>query len=173
MVKGKAELHVLTEYSPYAMGLVIITPSNKAIIIDGGRPTEEFNVKAHVGNRDIAAWILTHTHGDHVSCLSGLISKKDPMLDRVECFISNFHTPEFFRSVGSEGEAQFVEKYKNYIETNGKKLIEPVKLASAACENYAALKDISDKLGGRVLNNCIYNVKNIGDRLHHRLKHLL
>ena len=127
MVKGKAELHVLTEYSPYAMGLVIITPSNKAIIIDGGRPTEEFNVKAHVGDRDIAAWILTHTHGDHVSCLSGLISKKDPMLDRVECFISNFHTPEFFRSVESEGEAKFVEKYKNYIETSGKKLIEPVK----------------------------------------------
>lgn len=127
MAKRKAELHVLTEYSPYAMGLVIITPSDRAIIIDGGRPTEEFNVKAHVGDREIAAWILTHTHGDHVSCLSGLISKKDPMLDRVQCYISNFHTPEFFRLVGSEGEAKFVEKYDAYIKESGKKLIEPVK----------------------------------------------
>ena len=109
------------------MGLVIITAEDRAIIIDGGRNTEEFNVKAHVGDRQIAAWILTHTHGDHVGCIHGMIKRKDPMLDRVECFISNFHTPEFFRSLGAEGEASFVEVYDSYINNNGKKFIKPVK----------------------------------------------
>ena len=126
MVKGKAQLHILSEYSPYAMGLVLITADDRAIIIDGGRDTEIFNVKAHVGDRPIAAWILTHTHGDHVGCIQTLISTKDPILDRVECFISNFHTPEFFRLVGSEGEARFVERFNSFIADNGKKHIEPV-----------------------------------------------
>ena len=75
MKKGKAELHILSEYCPFSMGLVILTPENRAIIIDGGTPTEAWNVKAHVGDRQIAAWILTHTHGDHVGCLRSLMKR--------------------------------------------------------------------------------------------------
>jgi beta-lactamase superfamily II metal-dependent hydrolase len=126
MAKGKAELHILTEFCPFAMGFVIITPENRAIIIDGGTYTEAHNVKAHVGDREIAAWILTHTDGDHVGCLKDLIVSKNPILDRVECFYSNFHTPEFFRSLGGEPHAKFVELYDSYIAENNKKFIRPV-----------------------------------------------
>lgn len=127
MAKGKAELHILTEFCPFAMGFVIITPENRAIIIDGGTYTEAHNVKAHVGDREIAAWILTHTDGDHVGCIKDLIVSKDPILDKVECFYSNFHTPEFFRSLGGEPHARFVELYDAYIAENNKKYIAPVK----------------------------------------------
>ena len=102
MVKGKAQLHILTEFCPFAMGFVIITPANRAIIIDGGRYTEAHNVKAHVGDREVAAWFLTHTDGDHVGCLEEMIVKKDPFLNRVQGFYSNFHTPAFFRSLGGD-----------------------------------------------------------------------
>ena len=126
MIKGKAELHILTEFCPFAMGFVIITPEDRAIIIDGGTYTEAHNVKAHVGDREIAAWILTHTDGDHVGCLKDLIVSKDPILDRVECFYSNFHTAEFFRSLGGEPHAKFVDLYDGYIAESGKKFIRPV-----------------------------------------------
>ena len=59
-MKKRAKLHVLTEYSQYSMGFVIITPEDRAIIIDGGRSLELPNVEAHVGDRPVAAWILTH-----------------------------------------------------------------------------------------------------------------
>ena len=118
MVQGKAELHVLTEFCPFAMGFVIITPQNRAIIIDGGTYTESGNVKAHVGDRKVAAWILTHTDGDHIGCLKDMIVSKDPMLDKVECFYSNFHTSEFFRSLGGEPHAKFVDLYDSYISEN-------------------------------------------------------
>ena len=127
MAKGKAELHILTEFCPFAMGFVIITPEDRAIIIDGGTYTEAHNVKAHVGDREIAAWILTHTDGDHVGCIKDLIVSKDPILDRVECFYSNFHTPDFFRSLGGEPHAKFVELYDAYLTENNKKHIQPVK----------------------------------------------
>ena len=126
MAKVKAELHILTEYSPFAMGFVIITPEDRAIIIDGGTYAELWNVKKHVGDREIAAWIFTHTDGDHVGVFANMMGQNDPMLDRVQTYISNFHTPEFFRSVGGEGAAKFVEKYNAYIADNGKKLVEPV-----------------------------------------------
>ena len=131
MVKGKAELHILTEFCPFAMGFVIITPQNRAIIIDGGTYTESGNVKAHVGDREIAAWILTHTDGDHIGCLKHMILSADPFLDQVKCFYSNFHTAEFFRAVdsgkGGEGAAKWVELYDSYIEKNQKQYIRPVR----------------------------------------------
>jgi beta-lactamase superfamily II metal-dependent hydrolase len=126
MTNRKAELHVLTEFCPFAMGFVIITPEDRAIIIDGGTYTEAHNVKAHVGDREIAAWFLTHTDGDHIGCIKDLILSKDPILDRVECFYANFHTPEFFRSLGGEPHARFVELFDSYITENGKKLVRPV-----------------------------------------------
>ena len=125
MVKGKSELHVLTEFCPFAMGFVIITPENRAIIIDGGTYTEAHNVKAHVGDREIVAWFLTHTDSDHIGCLRDMIVSNDPFLDRVECFYSNFHTAEFFRSLGGEAHAKWVERFDRYLEENNKKHITP------------------------------------------------
>ena len=127
MVKGKARLHILTEFCPFAMGFVIITPDDRAIIIDGGTYTEAHNVKAHVGEREVAAWILTHTDGDHVGCLKSMIDQNDPFLDRVSCFYSNFHTVEFFRSLNGEPHAQWVETYDAYIKENNKGYVCPVK----------------------------------------------
>ena len=81
MIKGKSELHILTEFCPFAMGFVIITPEDRAIIIDGGTYTEVPNVKAHVGDRQIAAWILTHTDGD-MSVASRIL-----LFQRILCLI--------------------------------------------------------------------------------------
>ena len=131
MVKGKAELHILTEFCPFAMGFVIITSENRAIIIDGGEYTEMDNVKAHVGDRPVAAWILTHTDCDHIGGLKEMILGNDPFLDRVECFYYNFHTPEFFRAVDPEkyGDhyAKVVETFDSYIERSKKPHVIPVK----------------------------------------------
>jgi ribonuclease BN (tRNA processing enzyme) len=127
MVKGKAELHVLTEFCPFAMGFVIITSENRAIIIDGGTYTEMPNVKAHVGDRPIAAWIITHTDKDHFAGLKDMMLANDPYLDRVECFYANFHTPAFFRSMGDETYASWVEIYDAYREKGKQKFITPVR----------------------------------------------
>lgn len=131
MVQGKAELHILTEFCPFAMGFVIITSENRAIIIDGGEYTEMDNLKAHVGDRSVAAWVLTHTDCDHVSGLKEMILSGDPFLDRVESFYYNFHTPEFFRAVDPEkyGDhyAKVVETFDSYIEKSGKTHVIPVK----------------------------------------------
>lgn len=127
MVKNKAELHILTEFCPFAMGFVIITPKNRAIIIDGGTYTEMDNLKAHVGDRPVAAWIITHTDKDHFAGLRDMILARDPFLDRVECFYSNFHTPAFFRSMENEGHASNVELYESYIAESNKGFVRPVR----------------------------------------------
>ena len=126
MAKKSAELHVLTEYCPFSMGFVIITPEDRAIIIDGGTYTEAHNVKAHVGDRPVVAWFLTHTDGDHVGCLRDMIRQEDPFLDQVECFYANFHTPEFFRSLNGEPHAKWVETYEAYLAEKNKKSVRPV-----------------------------------------------
>ena len=90
-----AELHVLTEYSYFSMGFVIITDKGRAIIIDGGRTAEIHNIEAHVGDRPIAAWILTHPHLDHVTAFSHMMKENHPYVERTEKVYYNFHTPEF------------------------------------------------------------------------------
>lgn len=91
-----AELHVLTEYSYFSMGFVIITDKGRAIIIDGGRAAEIHNIEAHVGDRPIAAWILTHPHLDHVTAFSHMMKEGHPYIERTERVLYNFHTPEFY-----------------------------------------------------------------------------
>ena len=95
MIKGKAELHILTEFCPFAMGFVIITPEDRAIIIDGGRSLELPNVAAHVGDRQVAAWILTHPHSDHITCINHALKHRHPLLDRTEKIVYNFHDYDF------------------------------------------------------------------------------
>lgn len=65
-------LYQLTETSPFMMSFVIVTKQNNVIVIDGGRPEDMPLLKAHIGNRHISAWILTHAHDDHIS---GFISE--------------------------------------------------------------------------------------------------
>lgn len=93
--KKAAELHILTEYSPFAMGFVIITPEDRAIIIDGGWKNEFPNILDHVGDREIAAWILTHPDGDHIGALLFAMRTDHAVLDRVKAFYYNFPTAEF------------------------------------------------------------------------------
>lgn len=62
-------LHMLTETSPFMMSFVIITQQDRAIIVDGGRAADMPLLKEYVGNRPVAAWILTHAHDDHIDGL--------------------------------------------------------------------------------------------------------
>ena len=67
MKNPETVLHFLKEESPYMMSFVIITQEDNAIVIDGGRPADMPTLKACLGGRHIAAWILTHAHNDHIS----------------------------------------------------------------------------------------------------------
>ena len=71
MKNPETVLHLLKEESPYMMSFVIITREDRAIVIDGGRPEDMPALKACLGGRQIAAWILTHSHNDHYSCFLG------------------------------------------------------------------------------------------------------
>ncbi len=62
-----SKLYMLTETSKFMMSFVIITDNDQAIVVDGGRPADMPLLKEYVGNRRIAAWILTHAHGDHIT----------------------------------------------------------------------------------------------------------
>jgi beta-lactamase superfamily II metal-dependent hydrolase len=66
-MEQKTMLYQLTETSEFMMSFVLITKSNNAIVIDGGRPADMPLLKKYVGNRHISAWILTHAHIDHIT----------------------------------------------------------------------------------------------------------
>ncbi|MBQ9773224.1 MAG: MBL fold metallo-hydrolase [Clostridia bacterium] len=63
----KTTLYMLKETSPYMMSFVITTERNRCIVIDGGRAEDMPDLKACIGGRTVAAWILTHPHTDHIS----------------------------------------------------------------------------------------------------------
>ena len=68
------ELYMITEYSPFKMGFVFLTDGGQAVIVDGGRPADMPPLLELVGDRKIAAWILTHPHLDHISGFNDLIA---------------------------------------------------------------------------------------------------
>ena len=68
----KTLLYQITETSKFMMSFVLVTKSDNVIVIDGGRKEDMPLLKEYVGNRHIAAWILTHPHHDHIS---GFISE--------------------------------------------------------------------------------------------------
>lgn len=107
----QAELHILTEYSPYSMGFVIITKENRAIIIDGGRLQELPNVAAHVGDREVAAWILTHPDGDHIGAITDAMKLSHPLIAATEAFLYQFHSVEFCAKWGYAGDLIRFQKY--------------------------------------------------------------
>ncbi len=66
-MNAETKLYMLTETSKFMMSFVIITKTDQAIIVDGGRPLDMPLLKEYVGKRHIAAWILTHAHADHIT----------------------------------------------------------------------------------------------------------
>ena len=118
MKNKRAMLHILTEFSQYSMGFVIITPEDRAIIIDGGRSLELPNLAEHVGDRPVAAWILTHPHSDHITCINHALKTGHELIERTKKFIYHFHECEFYSQYTKEGERepylQFIERIKPY-----------------------------------------------------------
>lgn len=88
------ELYMLTEHSPFMMGFVFLTDGGQAVIIDGGRPADMPYLFELVGERKIAAWILTHPHLDHISGFNDLIARGFDT-DRIEKVYYNFPSVEF------------------------------------------------------------------------------
>lgn len=93
------------------MGFVIITEQERAIIIDGGWRAELPNIAAHVGDRPVAAWILTHPDPDHIDALTHALKTKHPIVDATEKFIYNFHSRDFYAQYGNAVAIDNFEKY--------------------------------------------------------------
>ena len=89
-----AELYMLTEHSPFMMGFVFLTDGGQAIVVDGGRPADMPHLFELVGDRKIAAWILTHPHLDHISGFNDLIANGFD-LNRIETVYYNFPSVAF------------------------------------------------------------------------------
>lgn len=92
-----AELYMMTEHSPFMMGFVWITDAGRAVVIDGGRPEDMPQLYELVGNREIAAWFLTHPHIDHVSGFLDSITKEDKRA-QIRAVYSDFPSSGFVLS---------------------------------------------------------------------------
>ncbi len=88
------ELYMITEYSPFKMGFVFLTDGGQAVVVDGGRPSDMPPLLEIIGERKIAAWILTHPHLDHISGFNDLIAKGFDT-DRIEKVYYNFPSVAF------------------------------------------------------------------------------
>ncbi len=95
MKNASTRMYMLTEKSPFMMGFVIITKENNAIVVDGGRPEDIPTIKEYVGERNIAAWFLTHAHDDHITALITLLQTDDEMVSRIERIYYNMPTMAF------------------------------------------------------------------------------
>ena len=78
----------IPDTSEFMMSFVLITKRNRAVIIDGGRPEDMPSLKKVVGKREIAAWILTHPHLDHISGFNEVFASDDPDLRPKEVIYS-------------------------------------------------------------------------------------
>lgn len=93
-MQEKTRLVMLTEHSPFMMGFVYLTKEGRAVVIDGGSAEDMPWLFEIVGNRQIAAWILTHPHMDHVSGFADVVEKGE-RLPQIEKVYYNFPSPEF------------------------------------------------------------------------------
>lgn len=85
---------MMTEHSPFMMGFVFLTDAGRAVVIDGGRPADMPCLFSLVGDRPIAAWILTHPHFDHISGFNRVM-REESVRSRVERVYSGFPSAEF------------------------------------------------------------------------------
>ena len=86
----RTTLYQLTETSEFMMSFVIVTKKNRCIVIDGGRPLDMPLLKEIVAGRKIAAWFLTHPHGDHVSGFIDEFEKNSGADFDIEKIVYNF-----------------------------------------------------------------------------------
>jgi len=96
VITMKTELYMLTEHSPFMMGFVFLTAGGRAVIIDGGRPEDMPWLMELAGDREIAAWILTHPHIDHISGFNVII-RDQAVRERVKAVYHNFPSREFVK----------------------------------------------------------------------------
>ncbi|MBE7044085.1 MAG: MBL fold metallo-hydrolase [Ruminococcaceae bacterium] len=95
------KLYMLTEHSLFMMSFVFITDRDTAVVIDGGNPEDMPHLFEMIGERKIAAWILTHPHFDHIS---GFVQEIEhgKLAERIERIYYNFPSAEFVKSCEPE-----------------------------------------------------------------------
>ena len=92
------------------LGMIYRLPNGKFLIIDGGyvRGKQFYNLlKSLAPNTDeivIAAWYVTHTHGDHQQALTSFLKERYKDV-KIESVLYNYTTSEQYNSIttGSEG----------------------------------------------------------------------
>lgn len=77
---AETTLTLQTETSAFMMSIVLHTAAGHAVVIDGGQPEDMPLLEQLVGDAPIRAWILTHSHFDHITGFLDWIQKKDPSL---------------------------------------------------------------------------------------------
>ncbi len=102
---SETRLCMITEHSPFMMSFVFLTAAGRAVIVDGGRPSDMPYLFEIVGTRPIAAWILTHPHVDHISGFNEVVAsrERDAQIERV---YYNFPSVEYVRRYERESEVK-------------------------------------------------------------------
>jgi len=91
---SETKLYIISDKETWSMAFAYITKKNRAVVIDGGYPECMPFVKECIGNREIAAWIFTHPHIDHIS---GFIEevKKGNFLNQIKKIYHHFPSADF------------------------------------------------------------------------------
>ncbi len=58
-------------YGPDRVWAYVVGDERSCVLIDAGVPEED--IRAAIGERELAAVLLTHTHGDHISALGAIV----------------------------------------------------------------------------------------------------
>lgn len=93
---NETKFYLISDSESFSMAFAYITKENRVIIIDGGFPVCMPYVKRCVGGREIAAWIFTHPHIDHISGFIEEIEKGN-YLNQVRKIYYNFPSADFVK----------------------------------------------------------------------------
>ncbi|MBO4308992.1 MAG: hypothetical protein J5885_04090 [Clostridia bacterium] len=106
------------------MGMVVTLADGRFLIYDGGYPTETDGLMDYLEGQTpkgekpvIAAWVLTHSHGDHYLCVLDFL-KRCSTRAVVECFL--FCAPPVLNAKGKNWDDSFLaEKFPVLAAKNG------------------------------------------------------
>ena len=139
-------LTILSQGNRYnnGLGMVYLLPNGKFIIIDGGyvRANQLYNILENLApNEDkitIAAWYMSHPHGDHQQVLTSFLKAKYENV-KIESILYNYTTADRYNEIttGADG-ASSAKNFQNTVATYADKDTKIIKPHSGQIYNYGS-----------------------------------